>query len=326
MHNKDLNILIVDDHPGNLLVLESLLEPLDITITKASSGNEALGYMFEQEFFLVLMDVQMPEMNGFEVAELMRGSQRTKQIPIIFITAISKEQQYVFKGYELGAVDYLFKPIEPVVLKSKVTVFMEMHKQTYKLKKQTLLLEEKIEELIALRESNNKLEKLSFHDGLTGIDNRRSFDQFLETEWLRAQREKNNLSLVLMDIDFFKQYNDHYGHIEGDETLKKVAQALKQTIKRPGDFVGRYGGEEFVIVLPNTDKEGAVKIAEEVRYAVEALHIMHESSKINEYITISVGCATWIPDHEHTVSDFINQTDEALYTAKRQGRNRVICS
>lgn len=323
MKRSELNLLIVDDRPENLLALECLLEPLGINIVKAESGNEALACMLEHDFFLVLMDVQMPEMNGFETAELMRGSQKTRHIPIIFVTAISKEQQYVFRGYELGAVDYLFKPIESVILISKVKVFMEMYETSYTLKQQTKLLEQKIEELIQLRESNYKLEKISNYDALTEIHNRRSFDEYISREWDRGIREKGELSIIMLDIDFFKQYNDTYGHLQGDDCLQQVAKGLSKCVSRSSDFVGRYGGEEFVILLPETHEEGAMEIAERARKIIEDLKIKHETSKIENYVTISLGVNTVIPTQDLNLKDFINNADGALYEAKKTGRNRV---
>lgn len=323
MNNSELNILIVDDRPENLLVLESLLEPLDINIVKAYSGNEALGLMLEYDFFLVLMDVQMPEMNGFETAELMRGSQRTSNIPIIFVTAISKEKQYVFKGYELGAIDYLFKPIEPIILISKVKVFMEIFKQTNLLKKQTELLEQKIEELINLRESNYKLEKLSLFDALTGIANRRNFDQTLEKEWKLAIKEQGVISVIMLDIDFFKQYNDTYGHLQGDACLKEIAAALVECVNKETYFAARYGGEEFVIVLSNADKERAMEVAEKVRDKIESLKIEHQNSKVSKYVTVSLGVNTVHPIKHSNMVEFLSGADEALYKAKQSGRNKA---
>lgn len=323
MRNKELNLLIVDDRPENLLALESLLETLEVNIVKAGSGNEALGYMLEYDFFLVLMDVQMPEMNGFETAELMRGIQKTEHIPIIFVTAISKEQQYVFRGYELGAVDYLFKPIDPIILSSKVKIFMEIYKTHSLLKQQTKLLEEKIEELIQLSESNYKLEKISNYDALTEIHNRRSFDEYISKEWSRGTREKTKLSIIMIDIDFFKQYNDTYGHLQGDFCLQKVAKGFLECLNRASDFVARYGGEEFVILLPSTHEAGAMEVAERVRNLIENLNIKHETSNIANYVTVSLGVNTVTPNLDTNLKEFINGADEALYLAKKEGRNRA---
>ncbi|MDR3601727.1 MAG: diguanylate cyclase [Desulfosporosinus sp.] len=322
--SERVNILIVDDKPGNILVLEGILETLECNIITASSGNIALGLMLEYDFALVLLDVQMPEMDGFETAMLMKGSERTKVLPIIFVTAISKEQWCIFKGYEVGAVDYLFKPIEPIVLKSKVKVFLELHDQKRLLKKQAELLEIKIKELLDLKHVNCYLENLSNLDGLTGIPNRRYFDQFFETSWKNSMREQQHLALVMVDIDYFKDYNDNYGHLKGDDCLILVAKTLLSSIKRPVDFVARYGGEEFMAVLPDTDKEGALLVAERMRKGIEQLALVHEYSEVAAWVTISIGVAEIIPRPSDLIQDFIKNVDQAMYQAKQDGRNRVI--
>ena len=321
---NNINILIVDDRPDNLLVLESLLENMHCNIIKATSGNEALSLMLDYDFALVLLDVQMPEMDGFETAELMRINGRTRYIPIIFVTAISKDQKCIFKGYEVGAVDYLFKPIEPLILVSKVKVFIELYKQKKLIEEQSKLLELRIKELSELRDANYKLENLTICDGLTGISNRRHFDQYLETSWKSSMRSSKPLSLIMADIDYFKAYNDNYGHLKGDDCLVKVAKTMVSSINRPLDLVARYGGEEFAIILPETDMTGAAIVAEEIRKNIEALTITHEHSTIAPYITLSLGVATIIPPHSSSIEEFINRADKALYKAKSSGRNTVI--
>lgn len=174
-----------------------------------------------------------------------------------------------------------------------------------------------------LKEANQWLEQLSSLDGLTGIPNRRTFDHALMREWYRSLRSENPLSLIMVDIDYFKKYNDTYGHMQGDECLKRVAHLLEKTINRSSDVIARYGGEEFAIILPDTDEKGAAIIAEEVRRNVEASHIPHRKSTISDWVTISVGVATIIPDHTMEQNELIVHTDQALYKAKKNGRNRV---
>ncbi|MBU3144588.1 diguanylate cyclase domain-containing protein [Clostridium sp. CF012] len=320
----DINILIVDDRPENLFVLENLLENMNCNIIKATSGNEALSLMLDYDFALVLLDVQMPDMDGFETAELMRSSGRTRYIPVIFVTAISNEQKCIFKGYEVGAVDYLFKPIEPVILQSKVRVFIELHSQKKLVEEQSRLLQLKIQELIELRADNFRLENLSICDGLTGISNRRHFDQYLEIAWKNSIRSGKPISLVMADIDYFKAYNDNYGHLKGDESLIKVAKTMASSVKRPLDMVARYGGEEFAVILPETDMNGATIVAEDIRKNIEALAITHNYSNITPYITLSLGVATMIPSHFNSMEEFVDNADKALYKAKSHGRNIVV--
>lgn len=321
---KKTDILIVDDAVDNLTVLDCILENPQHNIIKAMSGNEALGLMLEHNFALVLLDVQMPGMDGIETAELMRVSERTKYIPIIFVTANSKDQMNIFKGYEVGAVDYLFKPIEPTILKSKVRVFIELYKQKELLRDQATMLEEKIRELTELKVTNRRLESLSYVDGLTGISNRRSFDNFIGVHYKNFVRKRQPLSLIMIDIDNFKDFNDNYGHLKGDDCLILVGNCLEDNIKRPTDFVARYGGEEFAIVLPDTDSKGAQNIANLLREKIEDLEIKHERSKTSKYVTISLGVATLYPKNEfESIEWLINNADKALYKAKNNGRNRV---
>lgn len=320
----NINILIVDDRRENLFVLESLLENMNCNIIKATSGNEALSLMLDHDFALVLLDVQMPDMDGFETAELMRISSRTRYVPVIFVTAISNEQKCIFKGYEVGAVDYLFKPIEPVILQSKVRVFIELYNQKKLVEEQSKLLQLKVQELFELRADNCRLENLSVCDGLTGISNRRHFDQYLEISFKNSMRSGKPLSLVMADIDYFKEYNDNYGHLKGDECLIKVAKTMVSSVKRPLDLAARYGGEEFAVILSETDSNGAIIIAEKIRKNIEKLAITHEYSSVFPYITLSLGITTIIPNHAHSIKEFINSADKALYKAKSNGRNMVV--
>ncbi len=320
--NEKVSILIVDDRPENLLVLESILEKIDLNIVKALSGNEALGLMLTEEFALVLLDVQMPDMDGFETAELMRSSEKTKFVPIIFVTAISKENSSIFKGYEVGAVDYLFKPIDPIILKSKVNVFIELYIQKKQIELQKKLLEAKIEELIKMQENNYFLEHIALEDALTKVSNRRNFDKMLNVLWRSSRRENKPMSMMMIDIDYFKNYNDLYGHINGDECLTTVAKAIEQAIRRPGDFLARYGGEEFAVLLPYTDIEGALVVSEIVRVSVEALRLPHAGSDVSRFVTVSIGISTVSPSNEETCEQLVLLADKALYKAKAEGRNR----
>ncbi len=320
-------ILTVDDRPENLVALEALLESPELNIVKAASGNEALSLVLEYDFALVLLDVQMPEMDGYETAKLMRGIKKCKSVPIIFLTAISNERGHLFRGYEVGAVDVLFKPIEPDILKSKVTIFLELYRQKKLIDEQALELKLKVEELLQVKQelekSNRILEDISSIDVLTDISNRRCFDGFIDREWGRAVRNSTPLSIIMMDIDHFKAYNDHYGHQAGDECLRQLGKVLKDTVKRSVDIVARYGGEEFVVVLVDTDMKAAMIVAEKIRLNVEALNIPHASSPIRQRVTISMGVATEVLNKYPSFAALINVADKALYQAKRNGRNKI---
>ncbi|MDC7124681.1 MAG: diguanylate cyclase [Spirochaetales bacterium] len=324
-----VKILLVDDRQENLMALEALLEDShdDLDIYKANSGNKALEMVLENDFCLILLDVMMPEMDGYETAVLLRSNKRTRQTPIIFVTANNINKEHVFKGYDSGAVDYLRKPIEPHILNSKVSIFIDLYKHKNALEDTTSKLNSKVVELeklhCELENKNKQLELLSNMDALTGVYNRRFFNEILEKDWSRSIRENAPISLFIIDIDYFKKYNDTYGHTAGDKALKKVAQAASGTIKRNIDTFARYGGEEFSAILPGTECSAAVSLAEEMIEAVRILKIPHTASATN-FVTISLGCATYYNFKEYTVMDLVNTADSALYEAKESGRNIII--
>jgi len=319
-------ILIVDDRPENLLTLEQVLESPELDIIRAESGHEALEKTLDHEFALILLDVQMPVMDGYETATLLRGNKQTKNIPIIFVTAANKEESHVFRGYGSGAVDYLFKPLATDVLTSKVKIFLELHNQRQLLEVKTQELDAKVAELQTLKheleESNEKLRLLSSRDGLTDLPNRRFFDETLVREWQRGRRRQAPLTLVIADIDHFKAYNDAYGHVIGDDCLKKVAAGLDKSILRDVDSIARYGGEEFAAILPETDRDGGILIASRMCDTIDRLNITHEHSPTADHITISLGLATIIPGTGTNATHLIQSADRALYKAKASGRNR----
>jgi len=325
---KGVNILIVDDKTENLLVLESIVESIDLNIVKASSGNEALCLLFDYDFAVALIDVQMPEMDGFEVAEIMRSREKTCHIPIIFVTAISMEQKYVFKGYDSGAVDYLFKPIiEPKILLSKVKIFVKIYSQKQKIIEQALTLEKKIHELeITKQELQNVnviLEQTSYFDKLTGIANRHSLDDYFNTVLKNSIRSGATLSVIMLDLDCFKEFNDNYGHVQGDRCLVEIARMIKESLKRPLDFVARYGGDEFIVFLPETNKEGASKVADDIKKNIKLLNINHKFSKVENYVTVSIGIETLIPTMTDSLNDIVTKADKALYKAKNERKQLI---
>jgi len=296
---RKINILIVDDIPANLLALESILEQPALNIIKANSGPEALAYLLEHEFALILLDVQMPNMDGLEFAELVRGTQKTKHVPIIFITANDQDMDTIRRAYSIGAVDFLFKPLDEIILKNKVQVFLDLYSQ------------------------RKTLEFLSSFDGLTGITNRRYFDEHLKVEWQRAYEDSSLLGLIIIDVDHFKLYNDNYGHLAGDDCLKRVADCISKSLKRSTDFVSRYGGEEFAVILPGANFSSAMRIAENIRKDVESLKIPHELSEASDYVTVSLGASSIMPIKESSPEELIKKADKALYRAKENGRNRA---
>lgn len=308
-----INILLVENKPENLPILKRSLHAIDCNIVVARSSQEALNYMRNYEFALLLLDSKI-----LQLASLV-----TTDIPIILIGNNSVEESDLFKEDEVSTFDLLPKPISPSLLRSKIRVFLDLYQQKKLLKKQAELIESNVKELRKLREVNCQLECLSTLDGMTGIPNRRHFDQSIKKYWKNAIREQQPLALLMIDIDNFKSYNDTYGHLQGDDCLILVAKTLVSCLNRPNDFVARYGGEEFVAVLPNSDKKGSYHVAEKMRKCIEKLAIEHPKSCVSDYVTISIGVAEITPQASDSIVEFITNADNALYQAKLHGRNKV---
>lgn len=291
-------ILIVDDMAANIEVLAEALQD-DYNIFFAISGEDGIEIAIEQKPDLILMDIMMPGMNGYDVCKVLKNSSHTKNIPVVFITAMGEDDDETL-GLEVGAIDYIRKPISIPIVKARVKNHME------------------------LKRSRDLLEKLSTLDGLTGIPNRRRFDEFLENEWKRSKRYQLSLSLLMIDIDYFKQYNDTYGHLKGDECLKTVAKVLTGTIKRAVDLVSRFGGEEFACILADTRYHDALNVASKIQKRIKDLCIAHSNSEADAYLTISIGVATMRPaERDENPLVLIQAADRLLYAAKSEGRNRI---
>lgn len=278
------------------MLLAGLLEEQYEVLT-AENGTKGIEIAVVEAPDLILLDVTMPGMDGYAVCETLKDAIETRSIPVIFVTAMDN-LEHETRGLELGAIDYITKPFSPQIVKARVRNHLE------------------------LKLARDRLMQLSMIDGLTAIANRRQFDRVLAQEWHRAVRRESSLSLLLMDIDFFKQYNDRYGHLKGDDCLKQVALVLDKKLKRPGDLVARYGGEEFVCVLPETELEGAVHVAQRIIDFMPILNVEHEKSSVAEFVTLSIGISCIQPRANLNIPDFIEQADKALYRAKQNGRNR----
>ncbi len=293
-------ILIVDDEPINLQILVNTLEN-DHRVRVATSGAGALKIARSADMpDLILLDVRMPEMDGYEVCQALKKDEKTSLIPVIFVTAMGLEDGEM-RGLELGAVDYISKPINPAITKLRVNVHLK------------------------IKRLQDQLIKLSNHDSLTGISNRRNFNAFLDLEWRRSLREKSPLAVIMADVDFFKRYNDFYGHPSGDDCLVNIANVLNSLLNRPGDLAARYGGEEFIGILSNTTLDGAHQIAESFRAAVEQLAIPHSGHPLGR-VTVSCGVHAITPDNSVTPAEMVAIADKHLYIAKESGRNKVISS
>lgn len=318
---EKVNVLVVDDVRENHLVMNSVLNDPEINVMNAMSGEEALKFCSTHDFAVILMDVQMPGMDGFETAELLRSIERTKKIPIIFVTAISKEKKAIFRGYEIGAVDYLFKPIDAMVLRSKVKIFKELYQQRRQLEITTYELEKKIEELMLAQAERSKFENISKEDFLTCTYNRRGIEHLLQLHWADCAKYEMPMSLLLIDLDKFKSYNDYYGHVSGDQVLKEVVDSAKRVLTGSAEYIGRYGGEEFLVVLPNKDRVDAELIAEKIQFELSKKQIIHVENVPHNIVTVSMGLITTVPATSAVCSKIIGEVDEALYEAKSNGRN-----
>jgi len=291
-------ILIVDDEPVNIKALEIVLGD-EHNLTYATTGEIALEMARnDPQPDLILMDIVMPGLDGFEVCEALKKDDKTRHIPVVFLTA-KWETSEETRGLELGAVDYIRKPFSPPIIRARIRNHLE------------------------LKRNRDLLENLSTLDGLTNIPNRRRFDEIYIQEWNRALRTKSPLSLLFIDIDHFKNYNDLYGHMAGDDCLKAVARVLQSSLGRPADFLARFGGEEFIILLPDTTERGCLHLSEIIRSALRELHIEHRDSPVADHLTVSIGAVTCTDVTHCERSLLLEQADRLLYQAKHEGRNCV---
>ncbi len=333
--NNSLNTLLVEDNPGDAFIIKELLKlksSLNFNVIHCTRLSLAIKQLNEKKIDVILLDLGLPDSQGCETISQM--IEMAPNIPIIVLTGQHNED-FSLEVVQKGAQDYLVKSqISAEVLIRSIRYSLERIHLVEKLQEREKelsnftkkLADEVLERTYELKQQNDKLQyllKISNTDPLTGIPNRYCWEQVLERDWKKSIRESQPISLIMIDIDFFKLFNDTYGHPEGDICLKKVAQVIQKTLKRPTDLVARYGGEEFVVVLPNTDKSGAMFVAESIRTEVNGLKIIHEASKVDKYITISLGLATTIPSINSHPDELITQADKALYLAKEEGRNCV---
>ncbi len=317
VHDKP-SILIVDDVPKNLQVLINILKEEDYRVAVASSGQMALTMVEEHKPDLILLDIIMPEFDGFAVCGKLKASPETIDIPIIFLTA-KTETENIVDGFKAGAVDYVTKPFNSIELLSRVKTHIAVKQGRDTILQMNEHLKEEVEERkkIAdeLEQKNIVLDKMAITDGLTGLYNHRHIIERLVHEIAEAGRYKFELSVIMLDIDHFKDINDTYGHQVGDEVLVKVSASIKELLRQV-DLTGRYGGEEFLVIIPHTDKDGSIVIAERIRETVEALKFDNSQIKIS----ISGGVCTY---KDEDASDLIMKADNLLYKAKQKGRNRI---
>ncbi|HUD95166.1 diguanylate cyclase [Sphingobium sp.] len=290
-------ILIVDDEISNIEIMNAVLED-DYDVCFATSGQQALDVARAAQPDLVLLDVLMPGIDGFEVCRRLKSDPLLADIPVIFTTGLGDTEDEM-RGLSLGAIDYVTKPIQPVILRARVGNHVE------------------------LKRLRDQLATMAVTDALTGLSNRRYLERSLQTEVARLARTGEWLSVIMLDIDFFKQFNDTYGHPAGDRCIMMVAAALTRAVKRAGDLSARYGGEEFACILPGTDTLEAELVAQEILLQVQSLNIPHELSQVSPFITVSIGVASARCGSGMSAEGWISQADQQLYASKRQGRNRI---
>jgi diguanylate cyclase (GGDEF)-like protein len=293
-------VLIADDEKMNLMALHRILST-DYTVFAAESGQDALKLADENLPDLILLDAMLPDIDGFEVLERLKESQATRQIPVIVITGLDSDDDEL-KGFSLGAADFIARPFKREIVKLRVKTQIQ---------------------IVSLLRT---IEEISLVDPLTNLSNHRCFNERADLEWKRAIREKTHISFLMIDIDKFRTYNAIYGQFQGDILLKSIARMFQSVARRPADLPARLGGEEFGLLLPNTNLEAALVIAEELRSCVEEMKIPTADEGLTTCATISIGVASLIPTEEEMVSDFIVKAGERLKYAKSVGRNRIIYS
>ena len=298
MNQEPQKVLVADDDAINRQVLAELLKP-EYTVLLAKNGEQALERAARHAPDLILLDVMMPDMDGYEVLRRLRANVATADIAVIFVSGLDRPEDEA-NGLKLGAADYIAKPFDATVVMARVALHLQLVRQ------------------------RRMLERMAHIDGLTQLANRRRFDELYATEWQRAQRSGSALSLALLDIDSFKQYNDHYGHPAGDRVLRALARTVASCLRRPADLAARYGGEELVLLLPDTDAAQAQAVMDTVCTAIAALRIPHEGSKVAPTLTVSVGGATLGECGQESLETLFAAADKHLYRAKQAGRNRVV--
>ena len=292
-------ILVVDDSLFNANILAEILKK-EYVVSIEKSGKDCLSHVGRHTVDLIFLDVVMPEMDGYEVCKRLKQNSLTRDIPIIFVSA-SEEVENQTRGLELGALDYLVRPAPPAVVLAKAKNYL------------------------ALKKQREMLEKYSFRDELTGIFNRRYLMEYLSEKWNDAFFQKIPLAVLFMDVDYFKKYNDVYGHVVGDQCLRKLGRLLDGALERPSDITARYGGEEFMIVLPGSDEKRAAEMAKKIQKKLAEERLVHAASDVSPFVTLSIGIAAMVPPALGQEKVLVEMADMALYKAKKAGRNMFRC-
>lgn len=319
--------LVIEGNEEKTYKIKEVLDSLTIDVIKVTSGEDALVEIYNRNIDLVLFDADIKDMNSLDVLETILTYDRSYDIPVVLITEEKRDDEFTLKAYEIGIADFIMKPINYKILKHKIKVIIKWINRKREFERKNLMLKKRIRkiknEMDILSEEKHHAEVNGNIDALTNIPNRRLFDRTLEEEWYRLMRTGSYLSVFMIDIDYFKAYNDLYGHIRGDQALTQVASVIDEAFNRVGDFVARYGGEEFVVLIPNFDFDEAKNMADDLRMKIEEAKIKHEGSEISSYLTASIGVATMVPKTKHEKTFLVDEADSALYLAKKSGRNIV---
>lgn len=314
-------LLVVDDTSANLIAMRRLLRHVDAEIIEAENGEAALGACLDHDFALILLDINMPGMDGFEVASALQDEESTRNIPIIFLTAAYGDDVSRLKGYDAGAVDFITKPVEPAILLSKVKIFLELHQQRYQ-------VEHTLEQLFQLnkelQETKNRLQHVAHHDVLTDLPNRMLFRDRLEQSLARANRDHGTFAVLYVDIDGFKPVNDQLGHAAGDAVLKQIAQRLQQRV-RGSDTVARLGGDEFAVIANNIqDAAAALSLGEMLCTVLSEPYALDLPAGTKPPpVGASVGIALF-PRHGDQADALLLAADHAMYQAKHGGKSHAV--
>ncbi len=302
-------ILVVDDNQDNLIATSLLLNKLDVEVITVDNGNDALAAALKYDLALIIMDVQMPNMDGYEVTRILNDDVKTQHIPIIIVTAVFRDEQHLIEGYKCGAVDYIEKPIHDIIFKSKVKVFVRLWKQQKALEREVSL------RIKAYEEINH----LATHDPLTGLANRILFADLIDKAIANAKRHDFKVAVLFIDFDGFKLINDEYGHEAGDYVLKICAQEIMKTV-REMDTVARYGGDEYIALLTELqDSEEILTLAERIRDSISQ-PLIWQGHQLK--ITVSIGIAVY-PEHGDTEGVLIHKADQAMYSVKEIGKDAI---
>ncbi|WP_040899595.1 diguanylate cyclase [Xenococcus sp. PCC 7305] len=335
MTRKQIKTLLVENNKRDAFLLRKKLvktEEVQFNLTHAERLETAVSFLHQESFDIVLLDLSLPDSKGLET--LLTLEKIAPNLPIVLLTGF-KDEIIALKAVRQGAQDYLVKEqtTTDVLVRSINYAIERMHylekisQSEERLQKVNQQLERQVKNFtFQLEHQNKELKKLfllATTDRVTGIANRYRLEDFLEREWGNAIRNQIDISIIMVDIDYFKSYNDTYGHLEGDRCLKKVAQTIDMTIKRSKDLVARYGGEEFIVILPNVELAGATRVAKNIQAEINVLNIPHINSLISDRLTVSLGVASTIPTINSAASALITAADQALYRAKKQGRDRI---